>query len=132
MAVKFSKEEVALVISTINSLNSTDKKTMQGIVSKMQNMNKAYESRTKTASEKILEIRKDDKWYGRSTKVVQNHFNGVAKKIKDYLLAGKSKEARHQYELMKEEAKFPRHKLQFDNAINEYLTNLEIEFLNRR
>lgn len=132
MAVKFSKEEVALVISTINSLNGTDKKTMQGIVSKMQNMNKAYESRTKTASEKILEIRKDDKWYGRSTKVVQNHFNGVAKKIKDYLLAGKSKEARHQYELMKEEAKFPRHKLQFDNAINEYLTNLEIEFLNRR
>lgn len=132
MAVKFSKEEVALVISTINSLNGSDKKTMQGIVSKMQNMNKAYESRTKTASEKILEIRKDDRWYGRSTKVVQNHFNGVAKKIKDYLLAGKSKEARHQYELMKEEAKFPRHKLQFDNAINEYLTNLEIEFLNRR
>lgn len=131
MAVKFSKEEVALVISTINSLNGTDKKTMQGIVSKMQNMNKVYESRTKTASEKILEIRKDDKWYGRSTKVVQNHFNGVAKKIKDYLLAGKSKEARHQYELMKEEAKFPRHKLQFENAVNEYLTSLDIEFLKR-
>jgi len=98
----------------------------------MENMNKVYKSHTKVATERILEMRKDDKWYGRGTKVVQNHFNTVAKRIKNYLLTGKTKEARHQYELMKEEAKFPRHKLQFDNAVAEYLTSVDIEFLNRR
>lgn len=129
MAIKFSKEEVALINSTINLVNEKDRKSMQTIVSKIQKINKDYKSNTKKASERILEIRKDDRWYGRGPKVVQTHFNTVARKIKMNILSGKSKEARLLYETLKEEAKFPRYKLQFENAVNEYLTSLDIEFL---
>lgn len=131
MAIKFSKEEVALINSTINLVNEKDRKLMQTIVSKIQKLNKDYNSNTKKTSERILEMRKEDKWYGRGSKVVQTHFNTVARKIKMKILSGKSKEARLLYETMIEEAKFPRYKLQFENAINEYLTSLDIEFLKR-
>ena len=132
MAIKFSKEEVALINSTINLVNEKDRKSMQTIVSKIQKLNEDYKSNTKKASERILEMRNDDKWYGRGTKVVQTHFYTVARKIKMNLLLGKSKEARLLYETLKEEAKFPRYKLHFENAINIYLTSLDIEFLKRR
>lgn len=132
MSVKFSKEEITLIDFVINHMDGKDKKLMQGILLKMKEWNNNYETTTKKASERILEMRKDDKWYGRGSKVVQTHFNTVAKKIKMRLLEGKSEEARILYHKMVEEAKFPRYKLQFENAINEYLTSLDIEFLKRR
>lgn len=131
MAVKFSKEEIKLLNSTINLLSETDRKQMQDLIVKVMKLNKEYKTSRKKASERILEIRKDDRWYGRGPKVVQTHFNTVARKIKMNILSGKSKEARLLYETLKEEAKFPRYKLQFENAVNEYLTSLDIEFLKR-
>lgn len=131
MAIKFSKEEIKLLNSTINLLNETDRKQMQDLIVKVMKLNKEYKTSRKKASERILEMRKDDRWYGRGPKVVQTHFNTVARKIKMKILSGKSKEARLLYETMVEEAKFPRYKLQFENAINEYLTSLDIEFLKR-
>ena len=104
---------------------------MQDLIVKVMKLNKEYKTSRKKASERILEIRKDDRWYGRGPKVVQTHFNTVARKIKMNILSGKSKEARLLYETLKEEAKFPRYKLQFENAVNEYLTSLDIEFLKR-
>ena len=131
MAIKFSNEELLLMKSTIGLVNDKDKKSMQEIIRKIEKLNEDYKLNTKKASERILELRKDDKWYGRGSKVVQTHFNTVARSIKMKILAGKSKEARLLYEKMLEEAKFPRYKLQFENAVNEYLTSLDIEFLKR-
>ena len=132
MAIKFSNEELVLMKSTIGLVSDKDKKSMQEIIRKIEKLNEDYKLNTKKASERILELRKDDKWYGRGSKVVQTHFNTVARNIKMKILAGKSKEARLLYEKMLEEAKFPRYKLQFENAVNEYLTSLDIEFLKRR
>lgn len=131
MAIRFSKKEIALMNSTINLIEEKDRELMQDIVSKMKKINKDRVTANKANAERILEMRKEDKWYGRGSKVVQTHFNTVARKIKMKILSGKSKEARLLYETMIEEAKFPRYKLQFENAINEYLTSLDIEFLKR-
>lgn len=131
MAIRFSKKEIALMNSTINLIEEKDRELMQDIVSKMKKINKDRVTANKANAERILEMRKEDKWYGRGSKVVQTHFNTVAKKIKMKILSGKSKEARLLYETMIEEAKFPRYKLQFENAIDEYLTSLDIEFLKR-
>lgn len=131
MTIRFSKKEIALMNSTINLIEEKDRKLMQDIVSKMRKINKDRVTANKANAERILEMRKEDKWYGRGSKVVQTHFNTVARKIKMKILSGKSKEARLLYETMIEEAKFPRYKLQFENAINEYLTSLDIEFLKR-
>ena len=131
MAIRFSKKEIALMNSTINLIEEKDRELMQDIVSKMKKINKDRVTANKANAERILEMRKEDKWYGRGSKVVQTHFNTVAKKIKMKILSGKSKEARLSYEIMIEEAKFPRYKLQFENAIDEYLTSLDIEFLKR-
>ena len=131
MAIKFSKEEVALINSTINLVSEKDRKSMQTIVSKIQKLNKDYKLNTKKASERILEMRKDDKWYGRDRKTIQNHFSSVVRKIKKYLLEGKSKEARNLYINLKIEAKLPRYELQFNNAIVENLNDEELKFLNK-
>ena len=131
MAIRFSKKEIALMNSTINLIEEKDRELMQDIVSKMKKINKDRVTANKANAERILEMRKEDKWYGRGSKVVQTHFNTVAKKIKMKILSGKSKEARLLYETMIEEAKFTRYKLQFENAIDEYLTSLDIEFLKR-
>ena len=130
MVNKFDNNEIKFLENLLNSVsNNDDRAILSVIIDKMISQSTAYEDRKKLASERILEKRKEDKWYGRSERVVQNHFNTLAKKIKELLLNGKSSKARELYKQMREEAKFPRHKLQYENAIDMYLTSVEVEFL---
>lgn len=130
MVNKFNDNEIKLLKKLLDNVSDkADKKMLSLIIDKMITLSDVYEDRKRLASERIVEKRKEDKWYGRSERVVQNHFNVLARKIKALLLDGKSSKARELYKQMREDAKFPRHKLQYENAIDMYLTSMEVEFL---
>lgn len=125
----FEVKEIDLLNRLLNELDTEDKNIMKQIIVKVNVINKNIEKHSKESSERIAEIRKEDKWYARSNTIIQNHFNSVTRKIKKYLVEGKSKEARHLFDTMIEEAKFPRYKVQFDTAIKEILSKQELDFL---
>lgn len=131
MKRKFDKAEIDLLISTLNTLNTTDKKLMQGIIAKIQTINKSNKLSSKRASASIMEMRKEDKLYARGNTVIQNHFNALAKKISKYIESRYTDEAVRLYEIMLDEAKLPKYEEQFNIAITTYLDEAQVNFLNR-
>ena len=131
MTIKFSTEELNLITSISDNLNNNDKKIMENIITKIKKINKNRDNYNKANTKRILELRKEDKFYARDNKVIQNHFNTTARKIKKLLLNGKSKEARDLYKIMLDEAKLPKYEVQYNNAMTDNLSKQELDFLNK-
>ena len=131
MKYKFDKNEINLLVSILNNLTGTDKKIMQGLISKMKNINKVNSVHSKLASTNILELRKTDKLYARSNLEVQKYFNAKAKRISKYIASRNTYEARVLYEHMLCDAKLPKYEEQFNKALKDYLSDTEIKFLNK-
>lgn len=121
MKNRFDKSEILLLEKLLNMVNDTDRDNLLNIIAKIKKINADNKTNREATIDRILEKRKEDKWYGRSKSVVQNHFNAVARKIVRYVNSGWLEEARLLYQNMKSEAKFPKYEEQFNIAVDTYL-----------
>lgn len=128
MSKQITKNDIELLqrLSKL-SVNEIDKIELARFTNKIKTIYENQVKRSKVAISSILDKRVEDKWYGRESTVIQNHFNATVRRIQKLLNNNKGVEACKLYKEMLDEVG-TRYCEYYDNAIRG-LSSEELEYL---